>query len=825
MTVASTAAKAGPYTGNDVTSSFAFSFKVFADTDIRVVETLISTGIETDLVLNDANGYTVTRNADQDNNPGGTVTYKLAGITAALPSTKKLTIVGDFTFEQPTDLPNGGPYFASVVENSLDRLELHIKQLKEVVDRAVVVDVSSTDDPDDLIDSLLAAADAAAASATAAAASAATAAGLLDDFDDLYLGAKAVAPTLDNDGDALVDGALYWDTTVGRLFGYRTATASWVDPTADAADVTYTTPSGTITDVEAMLDKQAPRFAHHNTVYDYTTTTQMIYDGSTGDGLHRHFGQYVEGIDGRRHLIYGRSPTHGTTANTTAWHRYSDDGGETWSAETEVVPANALLDQRSMSMCVTPTGRIIIIYAKVLADGTDLVTFGLRYSDDNGVTWTQGTDIVTINFTYCRAYGRIKLIPGDSNNTYRLAWTPYYRSGSGPATYKVAVWYSDNTTDGLTWTEGTPIVNDTSGQTECELVAINALIWFAVTRGGSGLTLHKSVNGGSTWASVGVVPLTSSDSQVAPTLDKFPKDGSWFIALSYCNRAADEQIWRVAAVAEALTTSNAFGSSIAIATDMVNASGYQCPLAGPDGNLYVEGGTSYVEFKEYVGQVYTQVRLVRIDLLALIAQSFLIKTVASGAVTIPGNTLERNIALDTEGAAATDDLDTINGGNYGQVYVFHGPQTTSSRDVTLKNGTGNLHLWGDFRINTLDSWLAAIRYKDIWVEIGRTNDDQEVRGVTIAGGIVTVPSSRLPLQLFIDTEGGAATDDLDTILGGIEGQIITFFCPSSSRDVTFKDGTGNMNLAGDFISTAGADKIMVQKQGVTWYRLTSSDNA
>ena len=49
------------------------------------------------------------------------------------------------------------------------------------------------------------------AQASAAAASAAAAAASLDNFDDRYLGSKASAPTLDNDGNALVAGALYFN--------------------------------------------------------------------------------------------------------------------------------------------------------------------------------------------------------------------------------------------------------------------------------------------------------------------------------------------------------------------------------------------------------------------------------------------------------------------------------------------------------------------------------------------------------------------------------------------------------------------------------------
>jgi hypothetical protein len=70
----------------------------------------------------------------------------------------------------------------------------------------------------------------AASSATSAAASAASAAALLDNFDDRYLGPKASAPTLDNGGNALVIGALYFDTTAGKMRVY-TATG-WVDATS-----------------------------------------------------------------------------------------------------------------------------------------------------------------------------------------------------------------------------------------------------------------------------------------------------------------------------------------------------------------------------------------------------------------------------------------------------------------------------------------------------------------------------------------------------------------------------------------------------------------
>ena len=53
---------------------------------------------------------------------------------------------------------------------------------------------------------------------TAAESAQAAAEATYDSFDDRYLGAKASAPATDNDGDALLTGALYYNTTVSQLY-------------------------------------------------------------------------------------------------------------------------------------------------------------------------------------------------------------------------------------------------------------------------------------------------------------------------------------------------------------------------------------------------------------------------------------------------------------------------------------------------------------------------------------------------------------------------------------------------------------------------------
>ena len=58
-------------------------------------------------------------------------------------------------------------------------------------------------------------------SATNAANSATAAAASYDSFDDRYLGSKASDPTLDNDGNALLTGALYWNSSANVMKVYN----------------------------------------------------------------------------------------------------------------------------------------------------------------------------------------------------------------------------------------------------------------------------------------------------------------------------------------------------------------------------------------------------------------------------------------------------------------------------------------------------------------------------------------------------------------------------------------------------------------------------
>jgi hypothetical protein len=90
---------------------------------------------------------------------------------------------------------------------------------------------------------------AAAANAEAAALSAAAAATALDTFDDRYLGSKSSEPSVDNDGNALVSGALFFDSSAGSMKVYDGA--NWIQASSAAPtsliDYEYTATAGQTT--------------------------------------------------------------------------------------------------------------------------------------------------------------------------------------------------------------------------------------------------------------------------------------------------------------------------------------------------------------------------------------------------------------------------------------------------------------------------------------------------------------------------------------------------------------------------------------------------
>jgi len=97
--------------------------------------------------------------------------------------------------------------------------------------------------------------------------------------------------------------------------------------------------------------------------------------------------------------------------------------------------------------------------------------------------------------------------------------------------------------------------------------------------------------------------------------------------------------------------------------------------------------------------------------------------------------------------------------------------------------------------------------------------------LTISSGAITASSSYHP----VDTESDAATDDLDTINGGIDGMRLILRAASSSRTVVLKDGTGNLYLSSDISLDSAQDTIELMYDtsigGGGWLEVGNANNA
>lgn len=92
--------------------------------------------------------------------------------------------------------------------------------------------------------------------------------------------------------------------------------------------------------------------------------------------------------------------------------------------------------------------------------------------------------------------------------------------------------------------------------------------------------------------------------------------------------------------------------------------------------------------------------------------------------------------------------------------------------------------------------------------------------LTIATGVIT----RTRSYHTVNTQGSASTDDLDTINGGVTGDILILRAYNNGRVVTVKDGTGNIQMAGDVTLDNVQDTLMLLFDGTNWLEIAASNN-
>ena len=134
MTISSVTVR-NSYSGNSSTTAFAYSFKIFADTDLQVI-IRSSTGTETTKTL--TTHYTVSGAGDAS---GGNVTFT-SGNTPATGETVVIRRAVPQT--QAIDYIANDPFPAETHEEGLDRATMTIQQMQEALDRSFKVSRTNT---------------------------------------------------------------------------------------------------------------------------------------------------------------------------------------------------------------------------------------------------------------------------------------------------------------------------------------------------------------------------------------------------------------------------------------------------------------------------------------------------------------------------------------------------------------------------------------------------------------------------------------------------------------------------------------------------------
>lgn len=165
----------------------------------------------------------------------------------------------------------------------------------------------------------------------------------------------------------------------------------------------------------------------------------------------------------------------------------------------------------------------------------------------------------------------------------------------------------------------------------------------------------------------------------------------------------------------------------------------------------------------------------------------------------------------------TETTITINGGKfYGQELVrFFGSsnsnvvnkiickgnpttETTSLANWHLNQGGSNIVVFGSlYSIDTAPSFatLSVDGLTEISIdkpEVSKPLIEEQGDNLTISSGEITLPSTGVAFK--VDTEGAAATDELHTINGGVDGQVIQLSALSITRATTYQHEVGNITL-------------------------------
>lgn len=188
--------------------------------------------------------------------------------------------------------------------------------------------------------------------------------------------------------------------------------------------------------------------------------------------------------------------------------------------------------------------------------------------------------------------------------------------------------------------------------------------------------------------------------------------------------------------------------------------------------------------------------------------------IASGVIDVSGGTgsltsSQSAVQVDTEGAAASDILHTINGGRDGMVLVLRA--TNAARTIVVENGTGNIVLPADVSLDT-NAAILVLWYNSTlsqWLSTPRPR-------LPLTTKTANYTATTLDHIIRCDPSSGAFTLALPPT-AGLSGFDLYIINVSGSVNAVTVDGDGAETINEQLTWVLGAhDAIHIATEGSNW---------